>query len=74
VKLGIAVFLVLIVVAGGIAAIVAVLVLFFDLAWEHHRLGSLARESIAPGDGTTPGAGHGPGHAGRPPGQEEEQQ
>ena len=68
--LAIAVVLAFIAVAGGLAAVVAVLVMVFNLAWESQLAGSPARE---PGDGATPGAGQDPGQAPRPARQDGEQ-
>jgi hypothetical protein len=69
VKLAIAIVLAFIVMAGGLALLVAVLVLAFNLVWEGHLPASPARE---PADDTTPGAGQGTGQALRPARQDGE--
>jgi len=54
VRLAIAVALAFIAVAGGLAAVIAVLVIVFNLAWETQLHGSPARQ---PGDDPAQGAG-----------------
>jgi hypothetical protein len=63
------VFLVLAVIAGGLAAIVAVLALAFNLAWESRLPDPPAQK---PADGTIPGTGQGYRQVARHAGQDSE--
>jgi hypothetical protein len=74
VKLGIVVFLVLIIVAGGIAGIAAVLALLFDLAWEHRRSASRPASLPRRATGQPVEQATTPARPFHPPGQEAEQQ
>ena len=69
-KLAIAVTLAFIAIAGGLAAVIAVAVIVFNLAWETQLHGSPARQ---PGDRTTPGAGQDPGQPLGPGGRDGQQ-